>query len=141
MRYKGLVSMFAIGFSILFSIMYLCVFHYYIPTDENVESLTLYMNQIGLYKEEKNALKVQKDLLAQDVKTYIYKQNDLYVVVSGIGEKKAAESNGETLKKLSYSHILKEYEIHDPSIVSYAKEKNYEKVLEMIGNQSQGDGK
>lgn len=100
------------------------------------------MNQIGLYKNVENAQQVQKELETKSVKTYIYKNNDLFAIVSGVDTKrKKANENGETLKSLSYSYLLKKVSISDEEITSYVKKKNYEKALEMIGNQSKGDAK
>ena len=138
MKIKYLIFTIALTFSFLFSLIYIMLFHSNIPRDEK-EKITLYMNQIGLYKQIENANKSKDALEAQGVKTYIYKNQDLYVVVSGIGEKGTAIENGNTLKALSYSHILKELEITDPTILSYVEEENFEKALELIGNQSQGN--
>ena len=138
MKIKYLIFTIALTFSLLFSLMYFMLFRSNIPRDEKYE-ITLYMNQIGLYKQVENANKVKNTLEAQGVKTYIYKNQDLYVVVSGVGEKEDAIENGNTLKPLSYTYILKEFVIEDPTILSYIQEENYEKALELIGNQSQGN--
>lgn len=138
MRNKKLVHLFAFTFSILFSFVYLFIFHSYLPLKTD-ETITLYMNQIGLYKEESNANKVKTSLNEGNIETYIYKNEELYVVVCGVGEKENAENVGESLKGLNYSYVLKKVEISDRKIINYVKEENFEKALELIGNQSQGN--
>lgn len=138
MRNKKLVYLFAFVFSILFSFVYFFIFYSYLPIKNN-EAITLYMNQIGLYKEEENANKVKVSLETKDVKTYIYRNENLYVVVCGVGDKEYVQTIGDTLKELNYSYVLKKVEITDEEICNYVKEENYEEALELIGNQSQGN--
>ena len=136
MKNKKVIYAFALGFSLLFSLLYFLVFHYYIPLKADSETLTLYMNQIGRFEKEKNALHTEEKIEKLSIETYIYKSNDLYVVVCGIGEEKTAKENGEKLKEMKYSYVLKKLEITDTKIISYVEAKNYEKALELIGNQS-----
>lgn len=140
MKYKRLIYGFAFAFSFIFSLIYLFVFNVYIPNHEKNETITLYMNQIGLYKEVENAQKIQTSLKAEEIDTYIYKNKDLYVVISGLGDEDDAKANGTMLKNLSYSHILKMVEISDPEIISCVKTQDFEKALELMEYQSQGDG-
>lgn len=140
MKYKTLICGLAFTFSILFSFIYLFIFGIYNPKYQNDEKVTLYMNQIGLYKEIENAQNVKKNLEEKQIRAYIYKNEDLYVVVCGLGSEEEAHNNGETLKNLSYSHILKKVEISDPKMITYVKNEDFEKALELMEHQSQGNG-
>lgn len=140
MKNKKLIYGFALSLSLIFSLLYFVAFHFYTPSIAQEKSVQLYMNQIGLYKKEANAQQVANELETHSVKAYIYKNDDLYVVVSGVDTKeKKTNENGEQLKSLSYSYLLKKVSISDGDISSLIEKKDYEKALEMIGNQSKGN--
>ncbi|NBK98779.1 MAG: SPOR domain-containing protein [Erysipelotrichia bacterium] len=137
MRNRKLIYFFALSLSIIFSLFYLLVFHYYIPSDKEDKQTTLYLNQIGLYKEESNAQKVQSDLQSKQISSYLYKKDDIYVVVCGVSEiEKETQKVEEQLKNQAYSYLSKKIAIKDDEISTLIEAKQYQKALEMIGNQS-----
>lgn len=136
MKNKKLIYLFAFSLSFIFSLFYLILFNLRLSS-ENVKPVHLYMNQVGLYKESTNAEKVGADLKNKQLDSYIYKNKDVYVVVSGVSEDKETNSkNGEQLKQLSYSYVLKDVKIQDVKMIDELKKGNVENVLEMIANQS-----
>lgn len=138
MKNKKLIYFFAITLSIIFSIIYLLIFHYYIPSSEEDNKTTmLYLNQIGLYKEKANAETVASDLQSNQITGYIYKKEDVYVVVCGVSKDESeAQKIEEQLKALSYSYINKQISIKDDEISELIDSKKYQEALELIGNQS-----
>lgn len=138
MKNKKLIYLFAITLSIIFSIIYLLIFHYYIPSsEEDNKSTMLYLNQIGLYKEKANAEKVASDLQSNQITGYIYKKEDVYVVACGVSKDESeSQKIEEQLKALSYSYINKKISIQDDEITELIDSKKYQEALELIGNQS-----
>lgn len=138
MKNKKLIYLFAITLSIIFSIIYLLIFHYYIPSsEEDNKSTMLYLNQIGLYKEKANAEKVASDLQSNQITGYIYKKEDVYVVACGVSKDESESKKiEEQLKALSYSYINKKISIKDDEITELINSKKYQEALELIGNQS-----
>lgn len=137
MKNKRLMISLAIGLSILFSLLYFILFEVYIPSTDQVSEKTLYMNQIGLYKDENNASKVRDTLKSKSIEAYIYKNKELYVIVSGVSEsEKETEANAKLLKDNAYSYILKKVKIQDDTILQYIENKDIQKALEMIANKS-----
>lgn len=138
MKNKNLIYLFAITLSIIFSVIYLLIFHYYIPSsEEDNKSTMLYLNQIGLYKEKANAEKVASDLQSNQITGYIYKKEDVYVVACGVSKDESESKKiEEQLKALSYSYINKKISIKDDEITELINSKKYQEALELIGNQS-----
>lgn len=138
MKNKNLIYLFAITLSIIFSVIYLLIFHYYIPSsEEDNKSTMLYLNQIGLYKEKANAEKVASDLQSNQITGYIYKKEDVYVVACGVSKDESESKKiEEQLKALSYSYINKKISIKDGEITELINSKKYQEALELIGNQS-----
>lgn len=138
MKNKNLIYLFAITLSIIFSVIYLLIFHYYIPSsEEDNKSTMLYLNQIGLYKEKANAEKVASDLQSNQITGYIYKKEDVYVVACGVSKDESESKKiEEQLKALSYSYINKKISIQDDEITELIDSKKYQEALELIGNQS-----
>lgn len=137
MKNKKLIYFFAITLSIIFSIIYLLVFKYYIPSHEDSKTASLYVNQIGLYKEKANADKILSNLQSHQIEGYIYKKKDIYVVVCGVSDNQEDSKKVEaSLKKQSLSYIAKKIDVKDDTMVAMIAAKQYQQVLELIGNQS-----
>lgn len=138
MKNKKLIYFFAITLSIIFSIIYLLIFHYYIPSSEEESKATMiYLNQIGLYKDKANADKVASDLQSNQITGYIYKKEDVYVVACGVSKDESeTQKVEEQLKALSYSYINKQISINDVQITELIDSNKYQEALELIGNQS-----
>lgn len=136
MKNRKLVYVFAFSLSLIFSLLYLGLFQLYTPSTKN-KPMNLYLNQVGLYKEEDNALKIKEDLNQKEIEGYIYKKDDVYAVVCGVSDDKQTNlDNGEKLKQLSYSYLMKEIKIQDDRISKQWEEGNVVQVLEMIAHQS-----
>lgn len=140
MNFKRWMFVFALLFSFVFSFVYVCMFVYSKPQITNTQSIYIYMNQIGLYKEYANAQTIKDTLSTKDILAYIYKKDDVYAVVCGVSKNsEETDQNGKILSDLSYPYLRKELKINNAEAISYVEAKDYEKVLEMIQNQSQGN--
>lgn len=119
----------------IFSVLYFLVFSYYIPSTKALES-TLYVNQIGLFDVQENALSLQSKL-QQSMDCYVYEDDNVYVVVSGITtSKEESELNASLLSEQGYAYLAKEYMISDQSIMQYIELNQIQQALELIANQN-----
>lgn len=138
MKHKKNMIFLATVLSICFSLIYLAIFHFYIPQEDQKTSMTIYTDQIGLYKKEENAKRMANQLKEQGLSSYVYFHDDVYTVVSGISiQEEMCEKNEALLKKNSYSYLRKTMTITDSEIIALIKAQEYEKALELIGNQSE----
>ena len=98
---------------------------------------TLHMNQVGLYKEEKNLEEAQQKLEGDGFTVYQLKQGDVTALVCGVDvDKKKTEKEQEKLTDKKYSFIEKSVTVSDDEIIDLILQKNYEEALERIGNES-----
>ncbi len=129
----------AFAYALLFTLIYVGVFHYYIPSADTSKT-TLHVNQLGLYAELENAKQVQETMQNVDIHTYIYQADGLYVIVSGVFEdKQQSDANGEVLSSLDYSYVQKSFEIKDEIILESIENEDYQSALDRIGEQSESD--
>lgn len=137
MKFKRWMFIVALLFSLFFSFIYVFLFVSSIPENTDQEVI-LYVNQVGLYKEEENAHKMKNTLQEKGLTMYIYKKEDVYVVLSGVSlDQKDCDENGQKLASMACSYLRKEFKISDAEMISYAKAKQFEKVLELMEHQSQ----
>ena len=98
MNRKRIIILLALFFSILFSSFYYMLFSV-IGTSSSQK--TLHMNQVGLYKEEKNLEEAKQKLEEDGFHVYQMKKGDVTALVCGVNEdkKKTEEEQKELLKK------------------------------------------
>lgn len=137
MNKKRSVIFFALLLSCLFSAVYVVGFMMITPHNESVR---LAMNQVGIYQNEENANKVIDALTAMNLKPYSYKQESLTIVVCSISKDAAKTREEQTiLEAAGYAYIYKEIESKDSDFVEAVNKQNYEKVMELMQNQSNGN--
>lgn len=138
MKNRKLMLLFAFSLSCIFSIIYILLFTYCIPSpSQSNNNITIYMNQIGLYKTHANALKMKEELDTKQLDAFVYKKDDLYVVVNGVSQNEdETDKKADELKKYAYSYLIKKVECNHLEIKKNMELKNYQKVLELIGNQN-----
>lgn len=137
MNKKRSVIFFALLLSCLFSAVYVIGFMMITPHNESVR---LAMNQVGIYQNEENANKVIDALIAMNLKPYSYKQESLTIVVCSISKDAAKTREEQTiLEAAGYAYIYKEIESKDSDFVEAVNKQNYEKVMELMQNQSNGN--
>lgn len=137
MNKKRSVIFFALLLSCLFSVIFVVGFMMISPTSESVR---LAMNQVGIYQNEENANKVLDALTSMNLKPYSYKQESLTIVVCSLSTDTAQTREEQTiLEGAGYAYIYKEIESRDREFVEAVKKQNYEKVMELMQNQSNGN--
>lgn len=132
MENKKLIILFAAGFSIVFSIVYFLLFAT-ISEPSTKDKRVLYMNQVGLYKQQDSISDMQAKLKKQGITTYTWKQGDITAVVCGVSLKEAETKKlQETLKKQKYSYIQKSVSVTDRDVAQLLDREEYQKALERI---------
>lgn len=136
MNNRKLIYIFSLSLSLLFSIGYYIVFKN-VENKKNTDERTLYMNQVGLYKESKSVENMKETLKSLSLTPYSFKKDDVTVVVTSVYEDKdKTKEEILVLKNANLNYVSKEVVIQDEEIKRYLDSKNYEKVLELIQNKS-----
>lgn len=131
MENKRLIVFFAVLFSILFSVVYYLLFSTLASAD--AEKRTLYMIQVGLYKQQESITDMQKKLQKEGIATYTWKQGKTTAVVCGVNkDEKQTKKVESILKKKKYSYIQKSVTITDSTLAALIDKQEYGKVLERI---------
>lgn len=134
MNRKRIIILLALFFSILFSSFYYMLFSV-IGTSSSQK--TLHMNQVGLYKEEKNLEEAKQKLEEDGFRVYQMKQGDVTALVCGVNEdKKKTEEEQKELADKNYSFIEKSVTVSSDEITDLIKQKKYKEALEKIRNES-----
>lgn len=138
MNNKKVIGIVAICFSILFSGFYYVIFSTTITssdkTSEKVEKKTLYMNQVGLYKQQESVKEMQDKLAKEKITSFTMKQKDLTAVVCSVSiDEKETKKEQAKLKELGLSYIQKNVTVENTEIVKLIEQKDFAKALERIG--------
>lgn len=135
MENKKLIYFFGILFSILFSLIYYGLFQIFFS--KNDHPITLYFQQLGIYRQEENASKFLHDLQSKDINATYLKSNENYIVVFGITDHAATTAqNKELLEQNNITYLNKTITLNDENIIKLWKEQQIEKVLEHIYNEN-----
>lgn len=101
------------------------------------EKITIHMNQIGMYKEIKNSETTIQKLNNIGLKGYCYEKDDLFIVVTSFYfDKNESLKEQKILKENQIKFILKEVSTSDEVFIKAVKEKNMDKVMELMSNKS-----
>ena len=124
--------LFGILLDIIFSLFFVFLLSQWSTNDENI---TLHMNQIGIFKEMKNSEKCIEDLSDIGFIGYQYRKDDLFIVVTSLYENKdECVDEQDKLKDHSFSFLLKEVNSNDKEFVNAVKNKDFNKVMELMSN-------
>lgn len=138
---RSWIYFFSIVFSALFGTMYFSLFTLIsqdesiqqVDTGANKQFVTLYVNQLGIYKNASNMYNNVAKLTDQGVAVLAYVKDDLTYFVSHITMKEEEAAAGvEALKALGFPAITKHYMIEDGALIEQLKKGNYEDVLSQI---------
>lgn len=133
MRNKKLMVLFAIGFSVIFSIFYYFLFTLTMQGTSN-ESRSLYMNQVGLYEKMDHVTASIAKIKKEGLQGYTLKQGDKTAVVCSVYTQEAkTKKEGETLKKLHESYVMKKVTVENADIIKLIDQKQYKDALERMG--------
>lgn len=132
MENRKLIYLFGSMFAVLFSLFYLFLFNT-VLTSANVESKTVYFNQVGLYKNSENSEKAVASLKEKDVEAFAIAKSDITSVVCGVSEDEATtKALQTTLDSIGITYIEKQVSFDDPDVIALWDQKEITKVLEMV---------
>ena len=131
MENKRLIVFFAVLFSIVFSIVYYALFT--TLSDAEAQKRTLYMVQVGLYKQQDSIDDMQQKLKKEGISSYVWTT----AVVCGVDvDEKQTKKVESVLKKKKYNYIQKSVTITDAKLATLIDKKEYGEVLERIKDES-----
>ncbi len=138
MENRKVIYTFGLLFSIAFAIIYYGLFHIF--SDNGGNTVTLYYNQVGLYKNTENAQKNIASLKELGIDAYVVSKDDLHRVICGIStNQEDTKENGALLDKNNMKYIEKQATAQAAEITQALQEKDTDKILEMINNESKGN--
>lgn len=118
-------------FSFIFTAAYYALFS--LSTTSDGEAMTLYMNQVGLYREKENVEDMQAKLQQDGLASYTLAQGDKVAVMCGVScEQAKTQEVQKTLKDKQYSFIEKSVTIQDEKLLKLLEEEKYQEVLERM---------
>lgn len=132
MQNKRIIILFAVFFSVIFSLFYYFLFTvaFVSPQDKKI---VLYMNQVGLYEQAAGVESMMKRLQEAGLEAYTFEKDGLQAVVSGVSRKeKETQANGDKLSQLQQNYIMKKVTIEDPELVALIEEHKIDEVLERL---------
>lgn len=133
-----MIYLFGCLFSIAFALIYYALFH--VILQEEQTTLTLYYNQVGLYKSEDNAQSAISTLKNQAIEAYLFPQEDVNAVICGLSTTEAqTKENGTALASLDMNYIEKTILIQNPACIKALEEQDFTTALELITNESKTD--
>lgn len=99
------------------------------------EEITLHMNQVGIFKEEKNSILCIKKVNDLGLQAYSYKKDDLILVVTSlyVNEKDTIEEQ-KILSKGKMSYLLKEVTSSSQEFVKSVQNNDMEKIMELMSD-------
>lgn len=132
MKQQRAIIIAALVFSIVFTAVYYLLFSSSM-TSTNLLHKTLYMNQVGLYKQDDTMKEMQEKLKKEGIDSYTWKQGDTTAVVCYVSTNLDDTKNGqEKLKTLGINYIQKTAEIDSNEVSKLIDDKQYQEVLERI---------
>ncbi len=139
MENRKVIYIFGLSFSIVFALIYYGLFHLFTGNAEN--TIAIYYNQVGLYKNSENAQKNVAALKEKGIDAYIIARDDLHCVICGIStEQEDTKENGVILSKNNTKYIEKQAMVSEAEIKQAMQDKNMEKILEMMSHdESEGN--
>ena len=132
MKQQRAIILAAIVFSLIFTGVYYALFSSSMSSSSLLHK-TLYMNQVGLYKQEDTLQEMKDKLSKEGIDSYTWQQGDTTAVVCYVSTNVEDTKNGqEKLKTLGINYIQKTAEIDSNEVSSLIDEKKYQEVLERI---------
>lgn len=133
MENKKLITIFGVGFSIVFAIMYYMLFTVLPDSTSKVQKVTLYWNQVGLYRQQDSIDAMKTSLEEKGFRVFPLKQGDVTALITSVSvqeEKTKAEQS--TLKDAGFAYVLKQQEIEDPQTITLLQQQSYAAALERM---------
>lgn len=134
MNKKQMILCIGLFFSLIFALFYYGLFTY---LSIGNTAVSVYMNQVGLYKEEDNFIHVQDTLKEQDIDSYIIEKDDIHAVVTGISlVEETVVNQQEKLKELGYASIMKEVKVKDQNIIDTINTGDFSYLIAWMNEQN-----
>lgn len=135
MENRKMIYVFGCLFSIAFALLYYALFH--VILQEETASLTLFYNQVGLYKSEENAKTALETIKNQELDAYIFKQDDVHVVICGLStSEEETKDVGKQLSENNLTYIEKTLQTQNEKCIEAIHAKDFTTALELITNES-----
>lgn len=135
MNKKGATIFLALFLNILFSSIFLASLFF--VNGKSDQSVSVCMNQIGIFSSEENANELISQVQAVDIPAYTYHNQDLSIVVTSIFEDEASCIEQQTqLSQNNISFILKKVSSSNPAFIEAVKNQDYTQIMELMENQS-----
>lgn len=123
-----------LGFALdlVFGLLFILLLSQWISESEEI---TLHMNQVGIFKEEKNSLECIKKVNELGLQAYSYKKDDLILVVTSLYEnQKDTLDEQKVLSHGKISFLLKEVTSSSKEFVKSVHNKDMKKVMELMSD-------
>ena len=124
--------LFGVILDIIFALFFLFLLSQWSTNDE---SITLHMNQVGIFKEEENSLNCINKLNDIGLEGYQYRKDDLYIVVTSLYlDKELCIDEQDKLSEHSFNFMLKDINSNDEAFIYAVKNNDFDKVMELMSN-------
>ena len=135
MNNKKLIYVFACGLSLLFAAVYYAVFVNLGSDDSKptASEVSLYMNQVGLYKQQDSVDKVKAQLQTIGLTGFQRNMGEVTAVVCGVSTSKQETVKAQAiLTKNNITFLLKKVTVKDKTIIQKIEKKDYAGALELM---------
>ncbi len=125
----------SIFLAVLLDLFFACFFLFALSQWKANEEIILYMNQVGMFKENVNAEACMEKLKNLNLDAYRYQKDDLQIVVTSLtlNEKECIE-NQKILQENGFSYVLKNVASSGKDFVEAVNQKKYQRVMELMSN-------
>lgn len=121
--------------SMLLNICFASMFLLFFMQFQKQQDTTIYMHQVGIFKENDNALLLRQTLNEQGIPTYSYQNDDLIIVVCNLSQSsEELKSKEALLADKNISFIEKEVSSSSASFRKAVEENDIDKVMELMKN-------
>lgn len=131
MRKKSAVIFVSMVLNICFATFFILFFMQY----QSQPKATIYMHQIGIFKENDNALQLTDDLSKLNIEAYSYKNDDLFVVVCNLSRtSEELKSKEALLADQNISYIEKEVSSSSAAFQKAIENQDFKQIMELMNN-------
>lgn len=128
MKIVRLIVAIAVFLSLLFSGFYIKFF------SSIGNNITVYIVQIGIYKQEENANEMTKKLTDLQQPNYKYQKDNNFVVISGAFlNEEEAKKMGNTISEKGVTCVIKQVKFAN-NLKEIIEQQNYEAIIKELGS-------
>ena len=131
MKKKSAVLFVSVILNLCFSSLFLLFFLQFQKQPE----ATVYMHQVGIFKEDENAIQLTNTMTSQGIPVFSYKNEDLIIVVCNLSlSSEELESKEALLAEQNISYIEKEVSSSSAAFKKAVSEKDLNKIMELMNH-------